>query len=113
MVFHLGTALPQNARRSVIKRRLGRGGKRYVPRAMYSFRMSFWTVPESFPQSTPCLRATASTIASSTGAVALMVMDTETLSSGMPARSVSMSSTVSIATPTLPTSPVAIRSSES
>ena len=36
---------------------------------------------------------------------ALIVIDTETSSSGMPANSVSMSSSVSIATPSRPTSP--------
>ena len=31
----------------------------YVPRATYSFRMSFWTVPDSAAGATPCRRATA------------------------------------------------------
>ena len=42
-------------------------------------------------------------------AVALMVIDVETWSSGMPSNSVSMSSIESIATPTRPTSPAAMR----
>ena len=42
-----------------------------------------------------------------------MVIEVETLSSGMPPNSVRMSSMESMATPTLPTSPCAIGSSES
>ncbi len=42
-----------------------------------------------------------------------MVIDVETWSSGMPSKSNRMSSIESIATPTLPTSPCAIGSSES
>jgi hypothetical protein len=42
-----------------------------------------------------------------------MVIDVETSSSGMPSKSVRMSSIESIATPTLPTSPAATGSSES
>jgi hypothetical protein len=41
-------------------------------------------------------------------AVALMVMDVDTRSSGMSASSLRMSSSVSMATPTRPTSPIAI-----
>jgi hypothetical protein len=44
---------------------------------------------------------------------ALIVMEVETLSSGSPANRTRMSSTESIATPTLPTSPRASGSSES
>ena len=46
-------------------------------------------------------------------AVALIVIEVETRSSGMASKSVSMSSRLSIATPTLPTSPSACGSSES
>ncbi len=42
-----------------------------------------------------------------------MVIDVDTLSSGMPSNSSRMSSIESIATPTLPTSPCAIDESES
>ncbi len=45
--------------------------------------------------------------------MALIVIEVETLSSGMPRKSVSMSSSESIATPTLPTSPLARGWSES
>jgi len=43
----------------------------------------------------------------------LIVIDVDTESSGMPLSSVCMSSTESIATPTLPTSPLACGASES
>ncbi len=46
-------------------------------------------------------------------AVALMVIDVDTWSSGMPSNSVAMSSIESIATPTRPTSPAASGWSES
>ena len=37
----------QNATMSTISRRLGSGGKMYVPRLRYSLTMSFWVVPRS------------------------------------------------------------------
>jgi len=43
---------------SVIRRIDGAGGKIYVPRAAYSFRMSFWIVPLSCAGETPCFSAT-------------------------------------------------------
>jgi hypothetical protein len=46
-------------------------------------------------------------------AVALMVIDVDTLSSGIPSSRTSMSSRLSMATPTRPTSPIACGSSES
>jgi hypothetical protein len=68
----------------------------YVPRATYSFSTSFWTVPESECRVTPFFSATAMYIARRTIAVELMVIDVLTLSSGMPANSASMSSTVAM-----------------
>ena len=62
---------------------------------------------------TPCFLATAMYMASNTVAGALMVIDVDTLSSGMPSKSLSMSSSEDMATPTLPTSPAASGSSES
>ena len=73
-----------------------------VPRATYSFSTSFWAVPETFSRATPCLSATATYIATSTGAGALIVIDVETRSRGMPSNTVSMSASESIATPTWP-----------
>ena len=84
-----------------------------VPRATYSFSTSFWAVPETFSRATPCLSATATYIATRTGAGALIVIEVETRSRGMPSNTVSMSASESIATPTWPTSPAARSSSES
>ena len=72
---------------------------------MNSFRMSFWMVPEIFLAGTPCSSA-ATMKAASTGSTApFMVMETLILSSGMPANRIFISSTLSMATPALPTSP--------
>jgi len=59
MVFHRGTASRQYAKTSVTRRIEGPGGKTYVPRAMYSLRMSFCVVPASVDGLTPWRRATA------------------------------------------------------
>jgi hypothetical protein len=83
------------------------------PRAMYSLRMSFCVVPRSFDDSTPCSSPTSSYRSSSTTAGALIVIDVETSSSGIPSNAVRMSSIVSIATPVRPTSPRQRGSSES
>ena len=72
---------------------------------MYSFRMSFCSVPESWFQSTPCFSATARYMAQITGAGELMVIDTVTSPSGMPRNRISMSSSELMDTPHLPTSP--------
>jgi hypothetical protein len=98
---------------SATSRSDGSGGKMYVPRAMYSLRMSFCTVPWSAVRATPRSSATTTYIASSTAAVALIVIDVETRSSGISANSRPRSSTVSIATPARPTSPSAMGWSES
>ena len=73
-----------------------------VPRATYSFSTSFWAVPETFSRGTPCLSATATYIATRIGAGALIVIEVETRSSGIPSNTVSMSASESIATPDLP-----------
>jgi hypothetical protein len=80
---------------------------------MYSFRMSFCVVPRSAARLTPCFSAAAMNIAHRMGAGPLIVMETDTLSSGMPEKSVSMSARLHIATPHLPTSPSAWLSSAS
>ncbi len=84
-----------------------------MPRAMYSFRMSFCTVPPSRRGSAPWRLAAATYRASKMAAVALMVIEVETRSRGMPSNRRSMSSRESMATPTRPTSPPACRWSES
>ncbi len=72
---------------------------------MNSLRMSFWIVPESFSADTPCSSAATMKFASTGITAPFMVMETHILSSGMPANRIFMSSTESIATPALPTSP--------
>ena len=83
----------------------------YVDRAMYSFRISFWTVPRSSARGTPCSSATAMYNARRIAAVALIVMLVLTRPSGRPSRSVRMSAIVGMATPVRPTSPRAIGAS--
>ena len=62
-------------------------------------------VPDSFSGGTPC-SSPATMKAASTGITApFMVIETLTSSSGMPSKRIFMSSTESIATPALPTSP--------
>ena len=80
---------------------------------MYSLSTSFWIVPVSWPGCAPCSSPTVWYISSSTAAGALIVIDVDTPSSGMPSNRVRMSPTASMATPTLPTSPCATRASES
>ena len=60
---------------STINRRLGSGGKMYVPRLRYSLTMSFWVVPRSSVDATPCSSALATYIPSSQAAVALIVIE--------------------------------------
>ncbi len=80
---------------------------------MYSFMMSFWMVPRSSARSTPCRSPTATYIAKSTAAGALIVIDVDTSSRGMSSNTRSKSSSESMATPDFPTSPAAIAASES
>ena len=112
-VFHLGTCFAQNANWSVTSRIEGRGGKMYSFWAMYSLRMSFWSVPPTLAQGVPCCSATARYIASAMGAVELIVMDVVTAPRSMPSKSASKSRSVSIATPHFPTSPADMAWSES
>ncbi len=80
---------------------------------MYSLSTSFWIVPLSWLAATPCSSATSWYSSSSTAAGALIVIDVDTVSSGMPPKRIRMSSIESMATPTLPTSPWASGWSES
>ena len=73
---------------------------------MNSLRMSFWIVPESAARATPCSSPATMKLASTGITAPFIVIDTETLSSGMPSKRIFMSSTESIATPALPTSPI-------
>ena len=58
-MFHFGSSAAQNSKTSVTRRIDGRGGKMYVPRAMYSLRMSFWVVPAIAARGTPWASAAA------------------------------------------------------
>ena len=77
MAFILGVSRAQNAIKSAARRNDGPGGKMYVPRATYSLSTSFWIVPRSAERGTPCSSATATYMASSTAAGALIVIDVE------------------------------------
>ncbi|MCG3135717.1 MAG: hypothetical protein HMLKMBBP_03450 [Planctomycetes bacterium] len=104
-MFHCGTSSAQYFIMSVMIRRLGSGGKMYSFCAMYSFRMSFCTVPRRSFGDTPCDSAAATYIASTIAAGELIVIDVDTLSRGMPWKRRFMSSRHAIATPHFPTSP--------
>ncbi len=62
-------------------------------------------VPSSLVVSTPCFLARVMYIASRMGAVEFIVIDVLTLSSGISLNSTSISASVSMTTPTFPTSP--------
>ena len=98
---------------SVTSRTDGRGGKTYSFWAWYSFKMSFWSVPDRAARSTPVPSATPTYMARTGAAGELIVMEVETDPRSMPEKRVSMSSWVSMATPARPTSPRAHGSSES
>ena len=70
--------------------------------AMYSFRMSFCSVPEIFFQSAPCFSATARYMAQMTAAGELMVIEVVTSASGIWSKSTSISASELMATPHLP-----------
>ncbi len=74
---------------------------------------SFWVVPRSSRWFAPWRSAAATYNASSQAAVALIVIEVFIFASGIWSKSASMSAMWLIGTPTLPTSPVAIGSSES
>src|ERR1700684_3046994 len=99
-----GTCCAANSMESVTSRMEGRGGEMYFFCAMYSFRMSFCSVPEIFCHETPCCSATARYIAQMMDAGELMVIETVTAPSGMSANNASISARDEIATPHLPTS---------
>ena len=84
------------------------------PRAMYSLRMSFCVgAAELLAGRRPAPRRRARRAAAARAAGALIVIEVETSSSGIPSNAVRMSSSVSIATPVRPTSPRQRGSSES
>ena len=104
-VFHRGMCFVHHSTWSVTSLREGAGGTIHSFWAMNSLNMSFWEVPPTREGSTPCFSATATSMATRMMEGQLMVMEVVTLSRGMPEKTVSMSSRVSTATPSLPTSP--------
>ena len=72
---------------------------------MNSLRMSFWIVPESFSTGTPCSSPATMKLARIGITAPFIVIETDTSPKGMPSNRIFMSSTESIATPALPTSP--------
>jgi hypothetical protein len=76
-------------------------------------RTSFCTVPRRLARGTPCFRASAQYSASSTHAVALIVIDVETSPSGIESNSRSTSLRLFTGTPTSPASSRASGWSES
>ncbi len=73
--------------------------------AMNSFRMSFWMVPDSCCQSTPCCSATTRYIAKMMAAGELIVIDVVMSPRWIPSKSRSMSASDAMLTPHFPTSP--------
>ena len=80
---------------------------------MNSLRMSFCMVPERSSRRAPCSSAATMYMAMTGSTAPFMVMDTDISLSEMPSNRRFMSSTVSMATPALPTSPRARGWSES
>ena len=80
---------------------------------MNSLRMSFWMVPLSWSWLTPCSSPATMKLASTGSTAPFIVIDTDIFSRGMPSKRIFMSSTESIATPALPTSPTTRGWSES
>jgi hypothetical protein len=72
---------------------------------MNSLRMSFWMVPESWSAPTPCSSPATMNMARTGMTAPFIVIDTDMVSRGMPSKRIFMSSTESMATPALPTSP--------
>src|SRR5437867_3481917 len=80
--------------------------------AMYSLRASFWIVPPRRPAGMSRFSAAARYIAQTIEAGPLIVIDVVTLSTGIRSKRISMSRSVSTATPSRPTSPRESGSSE-
>ncbi len=99
--------------RSPMRRRWGSGGYSHSFWAMYSLKMSVWSVPLRVPMSTPWRSAATRYMQKAGMAGPLMVMEVVVSPSGIPSKSRSMSATESIATPQWPTSPRACGESES
>ena len=114
MVFHLGTSWEQYSKISVIRRMEGlRREDVGAPGGIFLEDVVLDRPAAACAGVTPCFSATAMYMARRMAAGALMVMEVLTLSRGIPSKRISMSSSESMATPTLPTSPWARGWSES
>ena len=113
MVFHLGTS--REPKRNVSTTRLIAGftGTIHSRWAMYSFKASFWIVPPRRSSGIARFSAAARYIAQTIEAGPLIVIDVVTRSSGIRSKRISISRSVSTATPSRPTSPRESGSSES
>ena len=112
-MFHLGICAVQNSIMSTMMRTCGRGGKIHSFCAMNSLRMSACSVPPSAARGTPLRSAVTTYWASAIAAGPLIVIEVVVEPRSIPAKSVCMSSTESIATPQRPTSPSDCGASES
>ncbi|MEJ7697489.1 MAG: hypothetical protein WKF78_12925 [Candidatus Limnocylindrales bacterium] len=112
-MFQRGISRVPNSIVSVTRRMDGSGGNRNSFCATNSFRMSFWVVPSSRSRGTPAFSAATMYIAQIGAAGELIVIDVLTRSSGRPASRTSMSARLETATPQVPNSPSASRSSVS
>src|SRR5215813_1459141 len=97
MVLNRGVNLEPNSKVSITRRMDGAGGYMYSFCAMYSLRMSFCSVPDTFFHSAPCFSATTRYMAHNTEAGELIVMETVVFSRSMPLKRISMSSSESMA----------------
>ena len=96
-----------------MRRRCGSGSNSHSFCAMYSLKMSVWSVPSSVDRSAPC-RSAATRYMQKTGTAGPeMVIEVVTPARSMPSNSTSMSAAESTATPQWPTSPSDCGSSES
>ena len=105
MVFQYGIFVSQNSKISVTNFILNLGGYINVPLAIYSLRISFCTVPFNFEILISLSSATTISKANKMIAVEFIVIEIDTLSSGISCNKILISSIVEIGTPTLPTSP--------
>jgi hypothetical protein len=111
--FVFGMILIECSMVSPISLTAGSTGKIHAPRPIISLSMSFCGVADITSGENPCFSAMAWYIARIMEATALMVRLAPILARSMPSKAISKSRRLSIAIPTLPTSPSAIGSSES
>jgi hypothetical protein len=111
IVFQRGSSRVPHSTVSVTSFSDGAGGKMYSFWAMNSFRMSFWSVPDSRARGTPIFSAATMYIAQIIAAGELIVIEVLISPTGRSASRISMSASELTATPHVPNSPAAIGSS--